>query len=1530
MAQIKKHADGGTTSKLGLPEKPVAAAPTVNKNQLVFGVDGEDYNIDETAFNAIAEKAFSTEVQKGNARLRDRGKWMQAFNTKLNEAKSGKFNIQSSGNAVSALTYSASNPEYDGSASDGMTNGGEVAQRTGIGQFLAPRASGSEDKMAAILNNYIGEGILSHRNQTLADKAAKAETDKTDLTNKYNDSIRTDASALANPSLGKLAFGADWDNPQAKQMILNKVWGKETGHVANIDKAFQKYVGKVFDPYYDGKEADYLKAGVDIKGLRDKFSSIYDPTTKQFKTPLNGIGDLYRYSDSLDSIASDSPLFNKKSYQDLLTPPGTVAPTGTAGTAPGATETTQTPEQKRASDAAAAAKAQGQQKNGLIDGIYYSGGMPRTGKYAPTENGLNGDKQYNFYSPEAGFYVGGKKVDQGAYDQYINKLQADPNRSNEFNRIMKQSNNIDDMYAQNNYVNKMSSGFLADNNILQHGEYAFKGFGAEFKPKAAANISSMFTSGGQPLKGGIFNFQSNANNHLGIPDVETAIMTDDGHDFRGIMRKGADGKFRMYKRAADNTLIEQTDPALVTYLANLEANESNLTTDKQSLGNVLVRRSKYTGGPVEKTGYVNQSVGFKAEGGKFEKLQKLQLGGRVGGNKSNQVSKSNTVKNTTPTKYQATKISDLTNSSYQMGTQEKLEATALVADLAGVGLALTGAGSVAAGVTGAVGTSAQLAADIRRDGLDWGDAGNALLGYGLDAASSIPGLGLGAKGAKTLKTVRTASKWLLPALAATGAVRAGSLLTDVISGKKSLTDLSVDDVRTLTNGVHGVMGGARMINNRAAVKTVTGSKLATANGDVDIDASQVKALGKLKGDDQVTQAKLFAIENLNKQGKNVSDVDLKTVRDGIKAKTWNRIPGTADGKTKEVVDIKTTNTGLALKDINDYQGSGIKNRYMRWAIDKATVRNPSMEANEYLQLDNAKRASQFGVFGDYTRGNKYTGSSETGPSSLTGPSSMTGPNSQYGGMSEVGPSSRYGEFSVSGPSTRTGMSAVGPSNIVGPSTIFTPAGPNSQIVKSRLMSTVMESPRKLLNKPAIQMGPATGKGQYDPVTYKKRSDASAKGTLTRKMNKANKGLQAGQQSRMFQNGGILKAVNGAKVPLLGAANKPFDYQEYLQKLIPSTLVDNTSVKPLNGAPSIIGGVKIPALGGTPGNRIGAIAPLAGTSQGVATTGSGNWMTKLKGLAGKVNGNDLSEFGRALATRAVNNRIDTRVEAPMLSMANEISVPVQGNLLGRSAYNNRANEIVRRGGVPQTSDGQLFSIQNLESNRQAGEFRLQGDLENANAIAQSRMMNLENVSRNNAARNEIANRNISTLANSKQAERAANNQKAGMVAQPLLSFWENRNAEALRKEAQDNQIDGQIALSGLSTTVNDIKSPLMNRATALYSKSIDTSLSPEQRRIYSEQYEAVQKQLEGLGVAAKNNALMLMKDKHYIAPANYYTQYRKPSFAKGGIMKEINKANMTGYKERLKDIDTDLKANSKDHLYSLKEVQKLINKALKLK
>lgn len=110
----------------------------------------------------------------------------------------------------------------------------------------------------------------------------------------------------------------------------------------------------------------------------------------------------------------------------------------------------------------------------------------------------------------------------------------------------------------------------------------------------------------------------------------------------------------------------------------------------------------------------------------------------------------------------------------------------MAADLAGLGLSFVpGAGNIAGGVAGVAGTGMQFAADVSRDGLDWGDVGRGALNLGLDVLSFIPALGSAAKAGKVVRNIRRIGNTVLKALAVGGAGNAAvTAAQKILSGDK--------------------------------------------------------------------------------------------------------------------------------------------------------------------------------------------------------------------------------------------------------------------------------------------------------------------------------------------------------------------------------------------------------------------------------------------------------------------------------------------------------------------------------------------------------------------------------------------------------------------------------------------------------------------------------------------------------------------------------------------------------------------------
>lgn len=91
-------------------------------------------------------------------------------------------------------------------------------------------------------------------------------------------------------------------------------------------------------------------------------------------------------------------------------------------------------------------------------------------------------------------------------------------------------------------------------------------------------------------------------------------------------------------------------------------------------------------------------------------------------------------------------------------------------------------------------------------GFSGGDLGSAALGYGLDAATFIPGLGELASGFKNSKKLAKIAPWIIKTfgagMSALGVTSAVPALEKAAKGEY----LTMDDYRAITNGLMGVVG----------------------------------------------------------------------------------------------------------------------------------------------------------------------------------------------------------------------------------------------------------------------------------------------------------------------------------------------------------------------------------------------------------------------------------------------------------------------------------------------------------------------------------------------------------------------------------------------------------------------------------------------------------------------------------------------------------------------------------------------------
>ena len=286
-------------------------------------------------------------------------------------------------------------------------------------------------------------------------------------------------------------------------------------------------------------------------------------------------------------------------------------------------------------------------------------------------------------------------------------------------------------------------------------------------------------------------------------------------------------------------------------------------------------------------------------------IPKKQSGGLIGTSKAPEV---NTKKNqidivtkdlSKPANYEDSRLS----------AADWAEIVSLVADLGAlISGWVTGGGNPLAAGLGVTGTLTSFGAGVARDGLDWGDAGNLVLGLGLDVASLFPGLGLGSTATKVVKSVKKVGGVLNTLLMGVGAIDAAKGIKNIADGKGSISDY-----RSLMNGLLVLN---KVIPDLNLLKNTTFKGKTTTKGNVKNAAALKKefvdgiiAKGKQNGVD-LTHYNGARNSWIDDQGKIDYDEAYKALKDSKYINEWGLTSWFRDlrGKINEGVASIVDNT----------------------------------------------------------------------------------------------------------------------------------------------------------------------------------------------------------------------------------------------------------------------------------------------------------------------------------------------------------------------------------------------------------------------------------------------------------------------------------------------------------------------------------------------------------------------------------------------------------------------------------------------
>lgn len=142
---------------------------------------------------------------------------------------------------------------------------------------------------------------------------------------------------------------------------------------------------------------------------------------------------------------------------------------------------------------------------------------------------------------------------------------------------------------------------------------------------------------------------------------------------------------------------------------------------------------------------------------------------------------------------------------------DKWQLGALAADLGALVAAIPTGGNPVAAALGVGSTATQFISDVKRDGFDLGDLGNAALGLGLDAISFLPGVGIAGKAAKTARIIKRIKPLLTAGFSALG-------LSAALNSINKEGEWTLDDYRNILMGVQGLIGGKRALDRTVGYK----------------------------------------------------------------------------------------------------------------------------------------------------------------------------------------------------------------------------------------------------------------------------------------------------------------------------------------------------------------------------------------------------------------------------------------------------------------------------------------------------------------------------------------------------------------------------------------------------------------------------------------------------------------------------------------------------------------------------------------
>lgn len=870
MSQVRKYQNAG---KLDLPNTGPVIDPA-KKAKLKFKVNGQDLEIDEDEFRGMYDSAYKDFLSRGWATDKHSQSWGNTFEKIIDNARKGQYSFNTSSEDATNIEYE--DKDGEGGAGENSTLGLNKKGKTAKTPFFDKLFGAIKDEsvQASLLNHKIGEFIANkYKGLKTQDEKDKEWVGKVDFLTSMGDYQKAAQGAGSKDFLSQYWDKEDNDNSDRERYIRQYITGN-----SKLNELMKPENQRYMDLLSKEKGVNFnaIKA-VQSRLAQNGYKATYD--------------DLREYSEAIGMGNSNYDYYKRKLSKEELDKLKQ-------------DEANKLQAEKDAkTNAANAIKQKEQQKidaarANIINGIDMRSQLgDRNGTFAISAR--NGD----LYDPM--YIANGREV---TYEQWL--AHAAANEGANKNRLAYEKNyrnllykNLPNLEAEgyiDNFDDKKEHPLGVQNDDL-YGALLKRG---ERGPQMFRNLTGHYAQ--MPFfqqkgwqNGSIMEGMEEISNS-GMYRRVAYLVNDAGDIIKGRLNNGifTDIKGKKYNLGMVN--INPNDARLkdFTTRAKLKPVQATLRVKNPSSN-----QSSFYGSLQDKKKTKAARNGMKL-------LPIYQKGGAV----------SRPVESTMGRFFDG-----------RMSTADKFRVGALAGDVGTLIASFIPGANVATAGTGALSTTADLTANVMQDGLDWNDVKNAAVGYGLDAATLIPGAGGIAKSAKVMRGVKAAAPYLSRAFAAYGLYNAGKVLNKAVKGE----DLTISDWRSLSTGLLALRGGLGIRATGKAIKpkTTPESVVATVKTKVKNEAgelvdvtkrikvplsqNQLAELKKIgKGQDQIIAANKMVADNIKASSKykdvNVDDIKVDTdIRSRL---AGNPLTKKANRESVSIKDGATTGYDIRSRD----------------------------------------------------------------------------------------------------------------------------------------------------------------------------------------------------------------------------------------------------------------------------------------------------------------------------------------------------------------------------------------------------------------------------------------------------------------------------------------------------------------------------------------------------------------------------------------------------------------------------------------